>query len=265
MSAITSDYAPWSKRRWCLTVLFVLVLQYAAVVWLSQAPASGASTTRTASAIRLLSDEGQPPLEEWSADSDPTLFALAHPLGFSGRAWMQLEPFPYRRANWVDHPQGLRPDPAELADNLAALAGTGGGPRFPASEKILPQLYEVTTQPAPLMLEPKVRVEGDLAGWRLISSQEPPGPEPGLVHSQAEIQIAVNARGQVVGANPVSGSGSAAVDRALLDYAKRALFDPPAVRDELGSNLGGSVTFGRLILQWVPKPAGAATAGAGGK
>jgi len=250
VNAIAVESSSWSNRRWCWLVLLVFALQLVLIVYLSEK--GGVRTPAPfKTSIRLVDRRSiDTETAELFAIRDPTLFVLANPRGFSGSAWLRVEPFPYSLTNRTAAPQWLAPDTGELADEFAQFVGQTTDWPVPHSEKPRPLLSQIEIPDTGSVLQPTLRIEGDLAQRRLLSSNALPAAQPGIL-TNCVIQVIVLDDGRTFSATRLVSSGSAAADEQAGQFALAARFT--RLNDPSGSLLShsGRITTGTLVFEWL--------------
>ena len=251
MSAALTDSAPWSHRRWFWTVLLVFAGQAGLAWWLCEQGHSPASRDAPATRVRLGTDTlGEGRWGAQSATSDPTLLALANPHGFSGEAWLRMQPFPYELTNRLEEPRWLQDTPDRLAASLSRFFETNWIAAARVTEAPHPSLLPPPGTIRPMKIEASLFLEGELAGRRLISSDALPTPDPGTIPTNCVVRLAVTAEGDALSPVIWTTSGYPGIDRKAVSFAKSARFvslekgpDP----DSRGSNF---TAFGIMIFRW---------------
>jgi TonB family protein len=180
---------------------------------------------------------------EWWELHDPTLFASVSRRGFSGQAWLRLAAFPYLLTNqlqgqlWLDFPLN------RLGSTPTSSAAAALTKDLVAIEKPAPELSRVEVDQRPFFLESGLRIDGDLAKWRLVTTNSLPAPDAEAVLGNCVLQLLVDSNGDVLSATVLDGSGSVATDERALTYARTAHFVAP-------TEPAPELTFGKLVFQW---------------
>ena len=238
----------WSRRRWWLAIIFVLLLQAALVFLLeNRSPATPRPAVFTP-VIHLRENISLAPL----AVSDPTLYVLPHREGFSGAAWVNKMFSPnFSPVDWSEPPRWLKLSADKLGENFREFVAANAAPEFPiiptvAPVSLAPQLFSMPAPPA----GSTVQIEGSLARRRLLA------PLPLRAWASAElltnsvVQLLVNAQGNAVSTVLLSGCGSGEADQNALALATAAQFEPI-------TNAAENVTLGTMNFHWgtLPPPA----------
>jgi hypothetical protein len=253
MSLASADPVPWSNRQWWWIVALLFAVHLFLAFYLAKRTTIEAPS-RARTVIRLLNPETlDPSSAQLLALRDPTIFALVHPRGFSGAAWLRIVPFPYQITNRTEPPRWLTPDVPQLANDFVQFVRTNVTLPLLEAEKPLPILSKVEIPNPITWIHPVLRIEGDLAGRRLISTNALPPPQPNVILTNCVIRVLVDARGRTLSHALLAGSGSQGADENAMNFAKAARFEPLArsLTDETPLASAGSAAFGTLVFQWV--------------
>lgn len=256
MTATPAESPAWSRRRWTLTVIAVVVVQAGLVFWLGDN--FPVLPRRAHHEPRVFLTPNFP--GDLAALRDPTLFARGNAHGFSGLAWQALPAPEFRPAEWTEPPRFLALRPEQLGALVRQLVQSNTPAPLPGAGKPEPTI-ELPDLPVPVSSLParsELRVEGGLAGRRLRSPFTLPSwPSRDLVTSSV-VRVVVDADGRTQSAALLSSSTSAAADQQALDLARSARFEPRR------GNAPGSpvkqapeIAWGELVFAWhtVPLPA----------
>jgi TonB family protein len=182
---------------------------------------------------------------------DPTLFALPHPNGFAGAAWLRRPQIEFAPFRWTEPPR------------LLALSGDQLGATF--QQQLAPKDFarlavEILPPPEPTSLPPRDRtfitarrsassLGGELTQRRWLNAPAalPSWPAADLL-TNSVVQVWVDANGQILSpALLLPGSGSKEADQLAIKLARTARFAPlPSNRAQL--------TPGTLIFEWHTVP-----------
>jgi hypothetical protein len=263
MSNEMEELPPWQPIRWSVATLLLLLLHLGGIYLLSGW--AKAETVRKAPdfQVRLLTDPNacQAMLDRYSL-RDPTRFAVVSPRGFSGPAWLTVEPPPFQLPEWSDPQRWLTQDTTALGDNFRSYVKANLGstlsiaPRSPALAK---------TALTPPRASSRLFVEG-LPTRRLLTVPNPPVWPSGFVLQATEIEILIDARGRVFSPRltvpPIREVGVAQVERQDAQRAadRHALSLIPQIRFQPNPQLGEDrFDKGRVIVQWITRPSTNAT------
>jgi hypothetical protein len=198
--------------------------------------------------------------------SDPALFALPRPQGFSVLAWLSFPPPEHRLTDWKESAHWLALNPMWLGDSFAALAATSVIEPMLIAEKPLPRPtgLDVPIPNEPLATESELRIEGELAHRSLLAPLDLPGfssPEP---LTNTIVQLLVDAAGRPLTATLLVESGSMLVERGSKDAANEA--DQHAMRQATAARFeplrypngmpqpDPRLSWGKLVFQWATLP-----------
>jgi hypothetical protein len=255
-----SQLRPWSASRWCGLILLVLSLQLGLIFWLSdrtpQRPHPQAQ-------VPVLRPAGALPAE-FLALSDPTWFALPHPQGLSGRAWMQVpEPQPHY-FNWTSPPAWLLlPQEPPGAAFYAFVRSNDFGAAVPAATS---ELVLTLPEPTPVPLageRSELRLAGALAQRALVTRVELTNRLSADLLTNSVVQAVVDAKGWPQTVTLLTGSSLATRDQVDADreaLARAAVLRFASLPD--GDKAAPALlTEGLLVFVWhtVPEPSTNAT------
>jgi hypothetical protein len=234
MKEPAQEFSIWTRGRFLAAVGSLFVLQAGLIALFgargTDRPAAAPSAPTQFRAVGSLMSEEQ--LRRLFFASDPAVFPLPGPHGFSGRAWMNKPPAEYQSTNQLEAPRWLALDAARLGTGSIVLDSAEGATPLTLTRLEIPQL-----EPMPVFLSPVIvptqsvfRIEGELAD-RLL------GPAPEL-HAWASttrklltntvVQIAVNPAGDVMAARLLTRCGSADADGDAVAKARALRFRPSA-------------------------------------
>ncbi|MCX6896138.1 MAG: energy transducer TonB [Verrucomicrobia bacterium] len=218
----TLESAP--RHRWLLWAGVILAAQIGFIFWLGArhplAPRRPNAPPPTALAANYN--------PELAALSDPTLFVLAHPQGFSGAAWKLIPRVKYVAADW-DEPLRWLPLPAEkLGAGFRRFVADNPTPPLALTEKTAPPIpaLEFASDFFPLPAKSVLRIEGSLAARPLLAPLELKSWPAADVLAASEVRVLVDAGGYVVSAVLLASCGLSAADQRALELARAARFEP---------------------------------------
>lgn len=183
--------------------------------------------------------------------NDPTLFALPHPNGFAGAAWMRRPQIEFTPFRWTEPPRLLALSGAQLGATFRQHRETNQFARLELEALPPPELTQL--KPA----DPKISMArhstaslgGDLAQrpWLNAPTGLPLQPAGELL-TNSVVQVWVEADGQILSAALLlPGSGSKVSDQLALKLARAARFAPRP-------GGGAKLTHGTLIFEWQTVP-----------
>jgi hypothetical protein len=232
----------WTRSRWLTLVLLIFAahvgLLFAFGARKPAVPRAVANVPRLVLAAEA---------DELIALSDPTLFALPHPMDLAVlRA--HASDLTQTSFRWTEEPPGwLNLPVAALGVDFGKFMKTN---RYTGLELQLKPPLKLTTPVSPLEpIFPEVstlRVEGGLAQRQLLTTMELPSWPCADVLAPSVVQTVVDAAGNVVSVVLLPpGSGWDDADQHALKLARAARFAP-----------GPRLTIGRLVFHWhtVPLP-----------
>ena len=253
MNGLAAECRCWSGRRWWTVILLTFAAQVGLIFALSDRAIHGPKPGRAAPQMQF--DEHL--AAEVRAITDPTLFALPHPEGFSGPAWLTLPKHEFHSYEWSEPPRWLEVARASLGAGFAELVATNqaenyGGKIVAQPFPALPALVMAPTAPEHSTL----RIVGDLAQRRLLVPLSLPSwPSPDLLGS-TEVQLLVDAEGRPRSAVVVSKCGNGLADDYALNQAWAARFNSIAREGPTRPSEGAleGLSRGWLIFDWLTVP-----------
>jgi hypothetical protein len=240
MIAAPVEPQSWPKRRWWMTVAFVMLGQLGLIFWLT-----GRDVVPRAANLQpslILPAETAAELPDLG---NPTLFALPNRRGFSGPAWMDVSPLTHPALEWVEPPLWLTQNIAGLGGAFTEFISTNRVGSFQVVKHTEPQteVMELYSPFDRLPTRSTVRVEGELVNRPLTSSLTLTSwPATENVLTNSEVEIGVGANGRVFSSVLLAGSGSRQADNFALNLARTARFQ------SLVS--AGDLSWGKLVFQW---------------
>lgn len=252
MSAALAQPRPWPRRRWWGLVGLVFVVQLSLILWLSDRAPIRTRPPAAAPALLLAGNSSA----EVLALKDPTLFALPHRQGFSGPAWLRIPTQKFPVFEWTEEPQFLSLPTRHLGEDFRRLTETNElysletSPR-PQPELMLPELPRAAISPA----QSTLRIEGELASWRLVAPPALPSWEHTDLLTNSIVQAVIDAEGKPVSVTLLTRSGLKAADDLALELAREMRFNPPGSSGVEGSRRPETrLTWGKLIFEWRTLP-----------
>ncbi|MFM1770693.1 MAG: hypothetical protein RJA22_3222 [Verrucomicrobiota bacterium] len=257
---------PWRAGHWAGVVLGVMALQAGLLIYFGQrAPAPAPDRPRFATAVHFVPEGAEVGrLAGLGEALEPTLLALPARESFSGAAWMRGRELGEASASRAEEVWWLGLETRDFGGELAELAAANGVEPSTIAEKPAPPLlrYEPRFPSEPLPARSVLRVEGSLAGRRLVQAPVLPAWPHGEILSNTVVHVVVDAEGFPLTAETLSGCGWVEADRQALRLAMGVRFAvvPQAGRDETGR---GPLAWGRLVFRWATLPAAATNGMAG--
>ena len=151
----------WTPRQWSWAVGLIWGGQLLLVLLLSDrvpiTPRTARETTTFSLALDSISNAR---LNDPLWVDDPTLYALANPRGFSGRAWLALPSLEHPLAGWTEPPGWLAATSTQWGRAFFGFVATNATVPFRLADKPAPQLTELAIVPEPMLLKSTLRVEG---------------------------------------------------------------------------------------------------------
>ena len=242
----------WPLSRWLMLIVLVLAAHVVLIfAFGGRKPATPRAVTNVP-ALALANGSN-----EWLILNDPTLFALPSREGFAA-AWLEPPHVEFHRQEWTEPPRWLQLPGEELGAIFNQFMQTNPFATFQFELKPPPRLTVPLVPPEPGFAETStLHIEGDLARRPLLTPMELPSWPYTDVIAPSNVQVLVNAAGEVVSAVllPSDNPGEvhdADADQRALALARAARFAPAP-----------GLTVGRLIFDWCTVAPAATNAPAG--
>jgi hypothetical protein len=258
MISAAVEHQPWPHRRWALVVLLLMVLQFGFIAWLSRVKTPTPPPIASGPQVAYATGSGG----QWPGMSDPTLFVLANPRGFSGAAWLQIPPQTNDLPKWSD--EQVRPFSLP-AGQLGSEAGEFLRTNMPAAFELAPKsepVFDALPLANPLGdAHSALTIEGDLASRPLLSQLKLDSWPDTEILTNSEVSVAVDAHGNVFSAVLAASCGAKtdtnaqnADARALL-LATSARFQAlPTAGPVYSSAAPPRLQWGKLVFHWHTMP-----------
>jgi TonB family protein len=237
----TAPNEGWSRRRWFLAISAVTLAQAVLIFTLGQW--ASPALVRPDNFQVLMAGEAYYRSGEMPALMDPTLFARANPMGFSGQGWLHIPAVQHSFHTWREEDRWLSLAVGGLGQAFLAFAQTNARVPFVAAlkpEAAFEQTNLVTSRDL-FAATSQVRFAGALSGWE--TSHRPTLPT--IVHTDVleptRVQLVVDRVGRVLSATPLSSSGSKKADLTALELARQLRFAPPPGAGRPAQTIGTAV------------------------
>ncbi len=250
MTSVPVDPQQWSAGRWWTVILVVFALHLLLIVWLEDRSPGMSRKPAATPAFRL--SDGR--MAEWLATEDPTLFALPNRHGFSGEAWLTPHSPQFHPAEWSGAARTLPLDSEQLGTRFLEFVHTNAPGSFPILGGLKPDV--AVPEPFPIGPPPgasRLRIEGELAGRRLLAPLQLPALTNTDLLINSVVQLVVDARGRTVSAVLLPpGSVLNEADQRALDLAKGARFEARDTGGARFTNPSAGLSIGTMIFEWQP-------------
>jgi TonB family protein len=237
---------PWSRRRLLGCVGLLFAGQLALIFALGE---RGPTKPRAPAAAPVLRVAPQP--AETLALEDPTLFALPHPSGFAGRAWLRPPTLQVQSRRWTESPRWLAPAPDSFGITVPELARAHRPLPLEVTVNPIPEVAS-TLQPEPMPAPPSrstLALADDLGGRRLLNPPELPAWPAADLLTNSVVRVLVNGDGLVRSATLLGRSGSTEADEFALAVARAARFEPT-----IAAAGTPALQLGTMIFLWSTVP-----------
>lgn len=237
----------WPRKRWWVTIAFVLGVQVLLIDLLENRSPAGPRKISPVPLVRIRNEVNLASLPV----NDPTLFVLPHHEGFSGAAWLdQTFPLEFHAADWTEPLRWLDLTAATLGASFQQFIAANAPRPFEniitaPAPALAPGLFPIEILPATSTLQ----IGGELAGRQLISPPQLQAWTNSSLLTNSIVQVLVNAKGDMLSATLRQSCGFAPADARALDIARDARF-------EAAKNPDAGFALGALTFDWqtVPPP-----------
>ncbi|HSH92728.1 MAG TPA: hypothetical protein VK968_01135 [Roseimicrobium sp.] len=225
----TATTAPaWDRRKWITMVLGILGAQIAILFLLSERSKS-AETAAGQRPFLILSRKSVPfePSSRSPGVSDPTLFSLVHPRGFSAEAWLRPKRAPHQFTDWTEPDFNLGIRTQALAGAVTEYLRSNATPEIRLTDRLPSAIEGLPELSSSLPVQSTVRVVESTGGLRLIDT---PQIRPWFSKEplqQTLVRATIDERGEVMSTTLLSRSGDAKADQRALGIARSMRFTKP--------------------------------------
>jgi hypothetical protein len=255
MTSASAEPRGWSPGRWWAAVAMIFGLQVGLMLWLEDRSPVVPRKPAAAPVLRLTD---RPPGAGLALE-DPTLFALPHPHSFSGQAWLRIRSPEFHAPDLTVPVTNLLLVVEELGGGFATFVLTNPAPSFPTIVMPEPELrVPELVLAVPPSIPSTLRLEGDLAKRRLLSTPTLPSWTCTDLLTNSIVQVLVDAQGNAVSAVLLPpGSGLKDADQLALDIARAARFEAGSAFPTRVESPSPGLTIGTMVFQWQTLPVSA--------
>jgi hypothetical protein len=247
------DLESWPRYRWWMLVPAVLVFQLLMIFWLGYhgpGPMLPKKAGLNLSLARNLNGDSL-------ALGDPTLFALPHPQGFAGRAWLAVPDRGAQPYAWSEPPQWLTLPLQELGNVFHTFLATNQSTHLPSLDQTEPTF--VLPEAGGLLVgegQSRFRVLGDLAGRPMLTPFSLSSWTNAEALTNSVVQLLVGAAGRPVSITLLSSSSSSTADQFALKLAEGARFQPVGNASSKPPDPLTGLSWGQIVFEWntIPPP-----------
>lgn len=227
MSALPDQPAPWSARRWVTTVLLITAAQVGCIWVLSSRHLVVEPRRAPETQLRLIQNLKavfvNNPL---NAPTDPTLFALVHPHGFSAEAWLRPAPQQNELLGWTEPSFQLQPNAERLGNAVGIYLKTNSVPTVRLANRVPTPVTGLAPVPSSLPTRSTIRVVNAPGNRQLVRQPELPTIPANEALPPSVVRLSVDAKGATDSAILLSSSGQPAADAQALSLASTLQFTP---------------------------------------
>src|SRR5258708_19055601 len=166
MTPMLAEPAPWPRRRWLGTLSLIFLVQLGLIFALSDRHPIRILTPRPSPNLQLVATAPA----ELVALTDPTLFALPHPQGFAGLAWLKVPRLEFHSFDWSEPTNWLALDPSRLGTTFNEFSETNIFNSLPVlalpNAEVLQPYFAGVSNPR---TDSTWRIEGNLARRHVVT------------------------------------------------------------------------------------------------
>lgn len=237
---------PWPLQRLLTCTGLVFLTQVALIFALGERGATRPRPPAKAPVLRVVPQSG-----ELLALTDPTLFALPHPEGFAGRAWLRPPSVQVQSRRPVEPPRWLSLAPEALGGGFPELARANRPSPLEVAVNPLPET-PLPAQREPMPTPPSrstLALRDGLEARRLLNPPELPAWPAADLLTNSVVRVLVNGDGLVRSVTLLGRSGSSEADRFAIEVARAARFEPLAPAPD-----APPVQLGAMVFFWSTLP-----------
>jgi hypothetical protein len=247
MNGAAMENSAWPGSRWAW--LFVLLAgAQVFLIWeySEQAQPPRERIARPAVSSLVFNAQSNAASIAWLALGDPTIFSLANPNNFSGRAWLNGQSMAHPWKDWVETEGGQALNPADLGQ--AFEHGFENRPEMSevAVEKPEAALTILAINDGPITTQSVMRIEGDLASLKLEKAADLPGWTNAETLAPTTVEMGVGSDGLPLSVRLVERCGLSAADQFAVNAARGLRFAAQSMN--LAPN--PALIWGRAVFQW---------------
>ena len=260
MSAEFEDLPSWGRGRWSVTVLLLGLLHLGALFALSDLGPARVVREPDTFEVRLFTEsQASAVLLDAHALNNPTLLATVNRRGFSGPAWLNIDPPPFRLPDWREEQRWLTQDTSGLGLSFRGYVRTNLGTSLSVARAPAPPESPVLGGVG-AVAHADIFVTGDLAQRALLDRPELTAlPAPDLLVPSA-VEVLVDHEGFVFSPRlrhrPLIVSPEQAAAQRRAD--QRALALTRELRFAAANTLPGTDEFpftkGEVTFNWTTLP-----------
>jgi hypothetical protein len=245
----------WSTKRWITTISLFLAAHFFMAFALGKRRSNPAPESISPISFRYFgSERAEPRLLLKVSASDPSLFVLPSPNGFSGQAWMNVSRPDGSPAAWVPPVPALGLEETDLGHSVvdAIQRLLPESPRT-AQKAIGPMARLEQYFPGETLPKPESTFEFTAANGIQLSSPPPALPiwtnaEP---LAPVKIEVGLDETGLVHASRLLSKSGLQAADMTALRWSENLRFEPPR------GSVSGELAWSLVTIHWFTRAPGA--------
>src|SRR4051812_46464348 len=196
----------WPHRQWWSVVIFLFLLQVGIIFWLGERERMALREAGKGMTLAFAPNQRA----EIPGLSNPTLFVLANPHGFSGPAWLTIPQMDYDVPEWAGPTNLLNPPVKQLGETFSQFVHSSQEAGFEIAAKPEPKVEIEEFFPVLGLVndQSKFWLEGELANRPMVSTLELNPVTASELLTNTVIQVAAEPDGRVFSTELLSRSGS---------------------------------------------------------
>ncbi len=247
MNGAVMENSAWPGSRWVWLLVLLAGLQVF-LIWeySEQAEPPRERIARPAVSSLVFNAQSNAASVAWLALGDPTIFSLANPNNFSGRAWLNGQSMAHPWKDWVETHGGQKLNPADLGQTFVRGFGNRTEVSGVMVEKPEAALAVLMVNGGPITTQSVMRIEGDLARLKLEKAADLPGWTNAETLAPTTVEMGVGSDGLPFSVRLMERCGLAAADQYAVNAARGLRFAAQSLNLEPSPDL----TWGRAVFQW---------------
>ncbi len=251
MSESFEEAPPWSRGRWVTVAGLIFCLHVGGLFFLAEwRPVAAAVPIKDLKVAWLPSSQSGDSILDNFTLSDPTMFSVIGAKGFSGPAWLTVEPPAFEIPEWREPGYWHTQNVAILGQALSVyVRRQAADSTVTAPKAFAPAVARIRTDVL-TATKSRIHIEGALRDRFKMDGVSLKTWETDGLLNPTYIEVAVDSQGAVFSARiesagPIPAPMQTAADQYALQIARALLFAP--VQSKPG---GEPLTRGRLMFQW---------------
>ena len=240
----------WSTRRWTGTIVGLFAAQLALLLYFGERSHLLPRALRSGTQLHFAADPLSTKQLTEQATTDPAIFALPSPHGFSGSGWLNYHEPDYKPQKWTEPPVFLALDPSQLTGFESNVQGDQLAAFLVSTRLLRSTVDQIAVPPLPLADRSTLELQGAIRERRLLKSARLPAWYADDLLTNTVVEVVVGGDGRTRTARVLASSNSRAADDFALETAAAAIFAPIGS----GPEIADRYEFGRMVFNWQTLP-----------